>query len=57
MDYFSVSIIHPTLTGTTGSLMSVFDLLHARGRGPPFIVSSTFVESARNLTPEKSRGA
>ena len=65
LDYFGVTIIHSTLTWTTGSVACLCDLLRAHahggrgggGGGALFIVSleGLFVESAGNLTPEKSQ--
>ena len=60
--YFSVSIIHQTLIWAAGSLTCVYVRSLCRHvyshRVPRFVVSSegVFVESAQNLTQEKSPG-
>ena len=59
--YFGVSIIHRTLTGTTRSSRASDPfacIIYTHG-GPRFIVSfeGLFVESAQNMTPEKSQSS
>ena len=60
LGYFGVTIIHQTLTWTTGSLTCICDLFaSARTQGDLGLLSRcirrTFVESAENLTPEKAQ--
>ena len=62
LGYFVASIVHGTLTWTTGSLTCVGDLfcIHGGGAGGGTsvhsLVQTTFVESAQHLTLEKSQG-
>ena len=57
--YFGVSIIRQTLTWTTGSLTCVCDFVvvacvYTRDTSVYCLIQRTFVESAQNLTREKS---
>ena len=55
--YLGVSLIHGTLIWTTGFLTCVCDLLCTRIHTSVYsLIRRTFVESAQNLTPEKSQG-
>ena len=58
-DCFVVSLVHQTLTWTTESLTCASDFLHVyihTGDLGLQFTRRTFVESAQNLTPEKSQG-
>ena len=54
--YFVVSIVHQTLTRTTGYLACVRDLFAWGYTLVCRLIQRTLMESAQNLTPEKSQG-
>ena len=59
LGYFVVSIIHRTLTWTTGSLTCVCDFfarLYTRGPSVYSLTRKIVVESAQNLSPDKCQG-
>ena len=59
LGYFGVSTTRRTLTWTTWSLTCVcviFACVYSRGTSVYSLIRRTFVESAQNLTPEKSQG-
>ena len=60
LGYFGVSIIHQTLTWTTGSFTHAyavcFACVYTRGTLVYSLIRRTFIEPTQNLTLEKSQG-